>query len=53
MAELTRKHNDANMLSLGGRTTDEALALEIVDAFLDTDFEGGRHQRRVDMLDEM
>ncbi len=53
MAELTRKHNDANMLSLGGRITDEALALEIVDAFLDTDFEGGRHQRRVDMLDEM
>ena len=34
-------------------TTDPALAIEIVDAWLDTEFEGGRHQRRVDMLDEM
>ena len=53
MAELTRKHNNANMLALGGRTTDPDLALQIVDAFLNTEFEGGRHQRRIDMLDEI
>ena len=53
MAELTRRHNNANILALGGRTTDEELALQIVDAFLDTEFEGGRHKRRTDMLDEM
>ena len=53
MAELTRKHNNANMLALGGRTTDPELALEIVKTFLDTEFEGGRHKRRTDMLDEM
>ena len=53
MAELTKKHNNANMIALGGRTTDPDLALHIVDRWLDTDFEGGRHQRRVDMLDEM
>lgn len=53
MATLTRQHNNANMLALGGRTTDPKLALEIVDAFLDTEFEGGRHKRRTDMLDEM
>ena len=53
MAELTKKHNNANMIALGGRTTDPDLALQIVDRWLDTDFEGGRHQIRVDMLDEM
>lgn len=53
MAELTRKHNDANMLALGGRTTDTELALEITAKWLDTEFEGGRHKRRTDMLDEM
>lgn len=53
MAELTRKHNNANMLALGGRTTDPELALEITRAWLDTEFEGGRHKRRTDMLDEM
>ncbi|MCQ2546812.1 MAG: ribose 5-phosphate isomerase B [Clostridia bacterium] len=53
MAELTRAHNDANMLAMGGRTTAPDLAMKIVDAFLDTGFEGGRHQRRTDMLDEM
>jgi len=53
MAQLTRQHNNANMLALGGRTTDPDLALQIVDAFLDTEFEGGRHKRRTDMLDEM
>ncbi|MDO5490779.1 MAG: ribose 5-phosphate isomerase B [Bacillota bacterium] len=53
MAELTRKHNNANMLAMGGRTTNPELAQEITKVFLDTEFEGGRHKRRVDMLDEM
>lgn len=53
MAEMTRKHNDANMLAMGGRTTDEKTALEITRVWLDTEFEGGRHQRRVDALNEM
>ena len=53
MAHLTKQHNNANMIALGGRTTDPGLAIKIVDEWLDTEFEGGRHQRRVDMLDEM
>lgn len=53
MATLTKQHNNANILALGGRTTAPELAMEIVDAWLDTEFEGGRHQRRVDMLDNM
>lgn len=53
MARLTKEHNNANMIALGGRTTDEDLAFKIVDAWLDTRFQGGRHQRRVTMLDEM
>ena len=53
MAHLTKQHNNANRLALGGRTTEPELALKIVDEWLDTEFEGGRHQRRVDMLDQM
>ena len=53
MARLTKQHNNANILALGGRTTEENLAMEIVDAWLDASFEGGRHQRRVDMLNQM
>ena len=53
MAHLTKQHNNANVLALGGRTTEPKLALEIVDEWLDTEFEGGRHQRRVDMLDSL
>lgn len=53
MAVMTRKHNDANMLAMGARTTDSVTALEMVDAWLETEFEGGRHQRRVDILNEM
>lgn len=53
MAQLTKQHNNANVLALGGRTTPAELALQIVDAWLDTDFEGGRHERRTNMLDEM
>lgn len=50
MAEMTRRHNDSNILAMGGRITDTRAALEIAAAWLDTEFEGGRHQRRVDML---
>ena len=53
MAHLTKQHNNANILALGGRTTAPELALAIVDEWLDTEFEGGRHQRIVDMLDRM
>ncbi|MGJ8587607.1 MAG: ribose 5-phosphate isomerase B [Yoonia sp.] len=49
-ARMIRQHNDANMLSLGARVIGEALALDIVDAFLSADFEGGRHATRVDMI---
>ncbi|NBW05957.1 MAG: RpiB/LacA/LacB family sugar-phosphate isomerase, partial [Alphaproteobacteria bacterium] len=49
-ATLARQHNDANILALGERLIDPELALACVDAFLSTDFEGGRHQRRVDKL---
>ncbi len=50
MAKLSRQHNDANVLALGARLIGIETALECLDAFLDTDFEGGRHQRRVDKL---
>ena len=49
-AELTRRHNNANVLCLGGLVTEEKTALEIVDTFLKFDFEGGRHQRRIDQI---
>jgi ribose 5-phosphate isomerase B len=52
-AEIARKHNDANVVSLAGRSVDEAAAFAIVDAFLSTAFEGGRHQRRVDQINAM
>ncbi len=49
-ARMIRQHNDANILALGARVTGEGLALDIVDAFLTADFEGGRHATRVDMI---
>ncbi len=49
-AELSRRHNNANVLTLGERTTDADTALKIVDRFLSTDFEGGRHERRVEKI---
>ena len=49
-AEMTRRHNDANVLALGGGFTGAFEAAKIVDTFLDTAFEGGRHQRRVDKI---
>lgn len=50
-ARMTRQHNDSNVLCLGERVIGENLMLDIVDIWLKTEFEGGRHQRRVDMLD--
>ena len=52
-ARLARQHNNANMLSMGARVIGEGLALDIVDAFLDAEFEGGRHGTRVDMITEI
>ena len=52
IAELIRKHNDANVLSLPARFLTSEQALEIVEIFLNTDFEGGRHERRVEKIDE-
>ncbi|SFI92542.1 ribose 5-phosphate isomerase B [Jannaschia pohangensis] len=49
-ARMIRMHNDANMLSIGARVVGAGLALDIVDAFLDAEFEGGRHATRVDMI---
>lgn len=49
-ARMIRAHNDANMLALGARVVGEGLALEIVDAFLTAEFEGGRHAPRVAMI---
>lgn len=51
-ARLSRQHNDANMISIGARTIDLDLALQIVDTWLTTQFEGGRHARRIRMIDE-
>jgi len=50
-ARLARQHNDANMISIGQRMISEAEALEIVRVWLETDFEGGRHLRRIQLLD--
>ena len=49
-ARLTRQHNDTNMMAIGAGVVGEMLALEIVDTWLSTEFEGGRHQRRVEKL---
>ncbi len=52
-AEMTRRHNDANILAMGARVIGPGLALKIVDTFLDTPFDGGRHARRVAKLAEI
>lgn len=51
IARLARAHNDANILSLGGRFVDPELAIEMVEIFLTTAFDGGRHERRVQDLE--
>lgn len=53
MAQMARCHNDANMIALGGRTTDPEAAKAITLAWLNAACEGGRHQRRIDLLNEM
>lgn len=52
-AKYTRLHNDANALCLGGRVVGEGLAIELVDIFLNTGFEGGRHARRIAKLAQL
>ena len=52
-AKYTRMHNDANVLCLGARVIGEGAALELVNVFLNTEFEGGRHQRRIDQITEL
>jgi len=49
-ARLTRQHNDANVLALAGWRTESDDVMDVVDSFLDTEFEGGRHARRVDKI---
>ena len=49
-AKYTRLHNNSNILCLGGRVVGVGTALELVDLFVDTEFEGGRHQKRIDMI---
>ena len=52
-AHYTRLHNDANILAMGGRVIGAGLALMMVDTFLETEFEGGRHARRVDLITQI
>ena len=52
-AKMTRAHNNANVLCIGERVVGIGVAMDILHAFLSTDFEGGRHQRRVDMINEL
>lgn len=52
MAKLTREHNDANVLALGARMVGDVLALDMIDTFLTTEFEGGRHANRIAKIEE-
>lgn len=52
-ARMGRLHNDANMISLGERMMTEEMAIEIVRIFLSTEFEGGRHVRRIELIDQV
>lgn len=52
-AKMSREHNDANILALGGRVTGPDLALEIVDVWLKAEFQGGRHERRVNKVKDI
>ena len=51
-AEMTRKHNNSNVLCLGGRVIDSEKAVELANIFISTEFEGGRHEKRVAMLED-
>lgn len=52
-AKMSRMHNDANIMALGGRITTIERAVDMADLFLNTEFEGGRHQRRIDKIDQL
>ena len=52
-AEMSRRHNDANVLALGARVIGSGIAIKIVELFLNTGFDGGRHSRRVDMMNAL
>ena len=52
-AEMCKRHNDANVVSFGGRTLPPEKVMHLIDIWLDTEFEGGRHERRVNMLNEL
>ena len=49
-AEMTKRHNNANVICMGGRVIGRELAFKIIDAWLDAEFEGGRHQKRIDKI---
>jgi len=51
-AKMSRLHNNANVLTMGGRVITAEMAYEVVKIWLETEFEGGRHQRRIDMIEE-
>lgn len=53
MAKLTREHNNANILAMGGRIVGDVLALEMVDIFLTTEFQGGRHENRINKIENI
>ncbi|HOJ38385.1 MAG TPA: ribose 5-phosphate isomerase B [Ignavibacteriales bacterium] len=53
IAKLSRQHNNANFLALGQKFVDENILLELVDTWLNTEFEGGRHQRRVEKIEQL
>lgn len=52
-AEMTRRHNDANIITMGGRVIDSATAVRLAEIFLNTPFDGDRHTRRVDMITQI
>jgi ribose 5-phosphate isomerase B len=52
-AKLSRQHNDANVLCMGGRILEEDEALKIVDVWLNTSFEGGRHEKRLKLINQL
>lgn len=52
-ARLTKEHNNANVIALGGRVTASGIAMDIVDSYLDAKFQGGRHQKRIDLITEL
>ena len=53
MAEMCRRHNNANVICMGARMISQELAFEMVDIWMQTEFEGGKHERRIDMLDDI